>query len=590
MIIRDDSIEEITLNRELLQIDDIGIKVDSSVLLCDVGDMVRMMRRKRLKSEGDKTLHMPFVPLQRINNEEKGYCPNDKLLNSQLSDGDDAGNGSDTPTIAKEHQKYTVHELDRMYYRLINERVVNDVTLDFFISLVQLLYLLSFVHCLLFLHLVEVEDNEYFRNDGSSGNNAYAGITAAVVLFLVVSSLTFPNGPFIRPHPVLWRIVFGMSVLYILMLQFALFQNFRDIKDVLKWLDPQGLSKEKLDEKAYAVNCSDITLARLWSYVDIFAFGHFAGWAMKAMLIRHYIICWYISIAWELTEVLFAHLLPNFQECWWDAIILDILLCNGLGIWFGIWLSRFFEMRQFHWESIKDIKTTRGKFKRAVLQFTPESWMKVDWYNNCALRRTLIIYGFVLIWLISELNTFFLKHIFAVDTSHPLVTARLVLIASISAPTIRQFYLFSTNPRIKRMGMQMWVYVAICTLEASICIKFGRSQLPRICTHLGCVPINHATKDGNGWFCPCHGSYYDTSGRVIGGPAPKNMAIPSYWYFCMRLDVSMVCKNIYENKKVNIDGCLRDCYLDSSYEDLGALADEVNAHRKRLNISESDFD
>ncbi|QKX02645.1 ubiquinol-cytochrome c reductase iron-sulfur subunit [Wolbachia endosymbiont of Dirofilaria (Dirofilaria) immitis] len=51
-----------------------------------------------------------------------------------------------------------------------------------------------------------------------------------------------------------------------------------------------------------------------------------------------------------------------------------------------------------------------------------------------------------------------------------------------------------------------------------------------ICTHLGCVPINHATKDGNGWFCPCHGSYYDTSGRVIGGPAPKNMAIPNYFF------------------------------------------------------------
>ncbi|QKX01955.1 ubiquinol-cytochrome c reductase iron-sulfur subunit [Wolbachia endosymbiont of Cruorifilaria tuberocauda] len=51
-----------------------------------------------------------------------------------------------------------------------------------------------------------------------------------------------------------------------------------------------------------------------------------------------------------------------------------------------------------------------------------------------------------------------------------------------------------------------------------------------ICTHLGCVPINHPTKDGNGWFCPCHGSYYDTSGRVIGGPAPKNMAIPNYFF------------------------------------------------------------
>jgi len=51
-----------------------------------------------------------------------------------------------------------------------------------------------------------------------------------------------------------------------------------------------------------------------------------------------------------------------------------------------------------------------------------------------------------------------------------------------------------------------------------------------VCTHLGCVPIDHATEDGNGWFCPCHGSYYDTSGRVIGGPAPKNMDVPDYFF------------------------------------------------------------
>jgi ubiquinol-cytochrome c reductase iron-sulfur subunit len=51
-----------------------------------------------------------------------------------------------------------------------------------------------------------------------------------------------------------------------------------------------------------------------------------------------------------------------------------------------------------------------------------------------------------------------------------------------------------------------------------------------VCTHLGCVPIDHATKDGNGWFCPCHGSYYDTSGRVIAGPAPKNLVVPDYFF------------------------------------------------------------
>lgn len=53
----------------------------------------------------------------------------------------------------------------------------------------------------------------------------------------------------------------------------------------------------------YAVNCSVITPERILSHFDIFAFGHFAGWAMKALLIRSYGLCWTISITWELTEV-----------------------------------------------------------------------------------------------------------------------------------------------------------------------------------------------------------------------------------------------------------------------------------------------
>ena len=48
-----------------------------------------------------------------------------------------------------------------------------------------------------------------------------------------------------------------------------------------------------------------------------------------------------------------------------------------------------------------------------------------------------------------------------------------------------------------------------------------------ICTHLGCVPLGH---DGqfDGWKCPCHGSIYDTSGRIRQGPAPKNLPVPDY--------------------------------------------------------------
>ncbi len=67
-----------------------------------------------------------------------------------------------------------------------------------------------------------------------------------------------------------------------------------------------------------------------------------------------------------------------------------------------------------------------------------------------------------------------------------------------------------------------------------------RAQKPQwlimvgICTHLGCIPLGQKSNDPRGefggWFCPCHGSHYDTSGRIRKGPAPKNLVVPVYQY------------------------------------------------------------
>ncbi len=66
-------------------------------------------------------------------------------------------------------------------------------------------------------------------------------------------------------------------------------------------------------------------------------------------------------------------------------------------------------------------------------------------------------------------------------------------------------------------------------------VKAGHSQwlvVVGICTHLGCVPLGNKTTeargDYGGWFCPCHGSQYDVSGRMRHGPAPANLAVPPY--------------------------------------------------------------
>lgn len=49
-----------------------------------------------------------------------------------------------------------------------------------------------------------------------------------------------------------------------------------------------------------------------------------------------------------------------------------------------------------------------------------------------------------------------------------------------------------------------------------------------VCTHLGCVPLGNNSGDYDGWFCPCHGSHYDTAGRIRKGPAPRNLQVPPY--------------------------------------------------------------
>ncbi|TRZ01712.1 hypothetical protein DNTS_003597 [Danionella cerebrum] len=342
--------------------------------------------------------------------------------------------------LSKDDAEYTHH------FRMINEQQVEDISVDFFYK--------PHTITLLTVTVVSIMYFAFTRDDGDSDNNLRVSLLLVVFFFLVISILAFPNGPFIRPHPAIWRMVFGLSVLYFLFLVFLIFLNWDQVKMLLYWLDPElRFAKREAEVMEYAVNCHVITWERILSHFDIFAFGHFWGWAMKALLIRSYGLCWTISITWELTELFFMHLLPNFAECWWDQVILDILLCNGGGIWLGMSVCHFLEMRTYRWASIKDIHSASGKLKRAVLQFTPASWTYVHWFDpKSSFQRVAGIYLFMIIWQLTELNTFFLKHIFVFQASHPLSWCRILFIGIITAPTVR----------------------AIAFLEALACIKFGQ--------------------------------------------------------------------------------------------------------------------
>lgn len=127
-----------------------------------------------------------------------------------------------------------------------------------------------------------------------------------------------------------------------------------------------------------------------------------------------------------------------------------------------------------------DISSTSGKIKRAVLQFTPGSWSSVRWLDpQSTYMRFWGVCQLVIFWQVTELNTFFLKHIFEMPPSHPLVAIRLVLVGLFVAPSVRQYYMYITDSRCKRVGTQCWVYGAIMVSEAILCIKNGKGLFER---------------------------------------------------------------------------------------------------------------
>ncbi|KAJ9593912.1 hypothetical protein L9F63_014672, partial [Diploptera punctata] len=118
----------------------------------------------------------------------------------------------------------------RYSFSSINERPVDDISIELFYR--------PHTITLLAVSIGAVIYSAFTRNEGDVQDNIWSGICCVIFFFLIISVLAFPNGPFTRPHPAVWRIVFGMSVLYLLGLLFLLFQSYKTVNGILVWMDP----------------------------------------------------------------------------------------------------------------------------------------------------------------------------------------------------------------------------------------------------------------------------------------------------------------------------------------------------------------
>ena len=310
-----------------------------------------------------------------------------------------------------------------------------------------------------------------------SAFNMRRGAIAVTLVFISVASIHMPDGPFLRPHPVVWRLVMSCSIVYLLLFIFLLFQNHEDVRQLLTVFDPK--LGRPLPERTYAEDCRfynpenpENPFSNVFDKMDVFVPSHFFGWWVKALILRDFWILNILSFLFEVMEYLLEHQLPNFGECWWDHWLLDFILCNGLGICLGMLTLNYLSVKTYQWRSLYNIPTFRGKLQRAVGQFMPYSWTSFHWGYMENLYRWLVIWFIILLCLIVDLNTFYLKAILWVPPNHSLNLYRVTLYAFMSSVSIREIYDYLDN-KSQRVGRQAWITAFIIIAEVLVDIKFG---------------------------------------------------------------------------------------------------------------------
>ena len=407
---------------------------------------------------------------------------------SHQEDGDDDGGGGkraeDGSHVLSDDEIRLGTAHDWEYYQ--NRKFFDDGNLSWFWQAHTLTTLALFVCWLLYEALSPMTED--------SIENSKRGMGAIAFAFIVFGMIYTPDGPFKRPHPAFWRAMYCCSVLYELLLIYCLFQTPDDTRAALKHLDSRlGVP---LEEKEYGGDCRIYDPTRpedpyhnVWDKLDGFVPTHFFGWWFKTMILRDVWLCWVLSIMFEVSsklvnrteiklflpqilEYTLEHQLPNFSECWWDHWIMDALVCNGLGIYFGMKTLDFLRMKPYHWRGLWTIETVSGKLKRVIAQFSPYTWVQFDWRYTSSFKRWLFTLAMVFVFLLAELNTFYLKYILWIPPPNELNLVRLLFLLFWGAVSMREMFQYLDDPKTKVFGRQSWMQLCIIITETLICVKY----------------------------------------------------------------------------------------------------------------------
>lgn len=307
---------------------------------------------------------------------------------------------------------------------------------------------------------------------------AFLGVLVIIVFYCMLQS---KDGLMIRPHPMLWRALHGLALTYLLFLGVVLILPpslgvsfihdalFPDISggSVQVFALQQSAAVPHLDKMECVINMSNV----LRQISSIWFFAHVFGWWGKMCLLRDWSMCLQYSIAFEVMELSLVWLIPEFQECWWDSLIMDMLGANMLGLYLGTLTLKWLSCRNYEWESCNKKKPLLQHFSSVLNMFTPFSWSEYVWPND---PKSRILSSITWIGaLVLEINSFIILHALLIRPTHWFNFARICLLGAQGAQSVPEWYEY-VRGNTERIGHNIWLLFVIAVLELMIGYKYGR--------------------------------------------------------------------------------------------------------------------
>lgn len=122
-------------------------------------------------------------------------------------------------------------------------------------------------------------------------------------------------------------------------------------------------------------------------------------------------------------------------------------------------------MREYNWMGFSEIRSTKGKLRRLINQFTPFSWTKYKWEMFSSFSRLVHVVFAMSMYLVIKANSFFVKFVLYIPPLSMFNTLRLLMIWLVALPAFREYYEYTINPLCTRIGPHSWLVIAATAME-----------------------------------------------------------------------------------------------------------------------------